>query len=106
MGRLKMVLIMFGVVFTFMGFRDIYYNSQTPSNFNEMLEADFEKGMIVEGDLYANLGCFEENYTTRNGVKTGNSKYNYMIPVGEVQYMGLLNDTTTMETAKRKYRRI
>ena len=99
MERLKMALVILGVVFAFMGIRDIYYNSKTPSNFNEMLEADFEKGMIVEGDLYANLGYFEENYTTRNGVKSGNSHYNYMIPVGETQYMGLLNDTTNMETS-------
>lgn len=98
MRKLKMVLIMFGVIFVFLGLRDVYYNSQSPSNYNEMQESDFQKGMIVEGDLYGNLGSFEENYTTRNGVKTSNSQYNYMIPVGETQYMGLLNDTSSMET--------
>lgn len=77
----------------------MYYESQTPSDFNNMVEADFEKGMIVEGDLYANLGCFEENYRTKYGVKQGNSQYNYMIPVGETQYMGLLNNTVDLETA-------
>ncbi len=98
-GRLKVLLVLAGVVFLFMGSRDLYYGNKSPENYNTMLEADFKKGQIVEGDLYANLGGFEENYTTTNGVKTGRSKYNYMIPVGEKQYMGLLNDTADMETA-------
>lgn len=97
LSRLTMVFIIFGVVFSFMGFRDLIYSSKTPGDYNSMLEADFKKGMIIEGDAYANLGAFEENYTTRNGVKTGNSHYNYMIPVGEKQYMGLLNFTSTQE---------
>lgn len=96
--RLTLVLIMVGAIFSFMGFRDLIYSRKTPVNYNSMVEADFEKGMIIEGDTYANLGAFEENYTTRNGVKTGNSHYNYMIPVGEKQYMGLLNLTSSQET--------
>ena len=98
LSRLKLILVVAGVVFIFMGGRDIYYQSKTPANYNELLEADYEKGMIVEGNLYANYGAFEENYTTTNGIKTGSSKYNYMIPVGEEKYMGLLNDTSTLET--------
>lgn len=95
--RFKILLAMVGVVLIFMGGQDLYYGSKTPANYNDMLEADFQKGMIVEGDLYANYGAFEENYTTTNGVKTGSSQYNYMIPVGEEQYMGLLNDTSSLE---------
>lgn len=98
LGRLIVVLICAGAIFSFLGARDFIYSRKTPEDFNVMMEADFEKGMLVEGDLYANLGAFEENYTTTNGIKTGSSKYNYMIAVGEKQYMGLLNLTDTQET--------
>ncbi|MGN0155282.1 MAG: DUF6709 family protein [Lachnospiraceae bacterium] len=97
LSRFVVFLLMLGAIFTFMGIRDFIYDSKTPADYNSMLEEEYEKGMIIEGDLYANLGAFEENYTTRNGVKTGDSKYNYLIPVGEKQYMGLLNFTTTQE---------
>lgn len=91
--RLIMVLIGVGAVLIVMGSRDFIYSRKTPANYNSMLEADFQKGQLIEGEAYANLGAFEENYTTRNGVKTGESQYNYLIPVGEKQYMGLLNFT-------------
>ncbi len=95
--RLIMVLIGVGAVLIVMGSRDFIYSRKTPENYNSMLEADFQKGQLIEGEAYANLGAFEENYTTRNGVKTGESQYNYLIPVGEKQYMGLLNFTTTQK---------
>lgn len=97
LSRLLVLLLMFGAILTFMGVRDFVDDKKTPENYNSMVEADFQKGMIVEGDIYGNLGAFEENYTTTNGVKTGSSRYNYMIPVGEKQYMGLLNQTSTQE---------
>ncbi|MDE6627010.1 MAG: hypothetical protein K2K56_11660 [Lachnospiraceae bacterium] len=98
LGRLIFALIGIGAVLSFMGARDFIYSRKTPEDFNAMTEADFEKGILVEGDLYANLGAFEENYTTRNGIKTGDSKYNYMIAVGEKQYMGLLNLNSSQES--------
>lgn len=97
--RFVFILVVVGVMFTYMGTMDLIRGSKTPADYNVMMEADYDKGMIVEGDLYANLGAFEENYTTRNGVKTGSSRYNYMIPVGEKQFMGLLNNTADLETA-------
>ena len=94
-----MILIIFGAVFAYNGVMDMIRGSKTPADYSTLMEADVQKGMIVEGDLYSNMGAFEENYTTRNGVKTGSSKYNYMIPIGETQYMGLLNNTSELQTA-------
>ncbi len=94
-----LILAVVGVMFTYTGTMDLIRGSKTPADYNSMMEADYNKGMIVEGDLYANLGAFEENYTTINEVKTGSSCYNYMIPVGKKQFMGLLNNTPDMEAA-------
>lgn len=96
--RFLIVLITVGVVLTYMGAMDLIRGAKTPANYDSLVASDIKKGMIVEGYLSANLGAFMESYTTRNGVKTGSSQYTYLIPVGENEYMGLLNNTTAMET--------
>ena len=96
--RFLIVLFIIGVVLTYMGTMDLIRGNTTPVDFDSLTASDVKKGIIVEGDLYANLGAFMESYTTRNGVKTGSSQYTYLIPVGEEEYMGLLNNTSTMES--------
>lgn len=78
----------FGAVFAYLGGSDLIDSRKPRYDINELMEADFKSGMIVEGELYSNLGAFEESYTTTNGIKTGSSKYCYMIPVGEKKYAG------------------
>lgn len=102
LSRIAYVIIVFGIIFTYIGISDCYYNSKTPVDYATVKESDIQKGMIIEGDLYANYGAFQESYTTTNGVKTGNSKYSYMIPIGEKQYMGLENNTQSMEDELEK----
>lgn len=87
-GRLLLLLVIFGVVFTYIGGVDLMDSRKPRYALSGLMESDFKKGMIIEGEIYANLGAFQESYTTTNGVKTGSSDYSYMIPVGETQYAG------------------
>lgn len=99
LSRVAGVIILFGLVLGYMGVSDCYHNSKTPMDYATIKESDIKKGMIIEGDLQANMGAFQESYTTTNGVKSGNSKYSYMIPIGDKQYMGLENNTNAMNTS-------
>lgn len=95
--RFLIVLFIIGVVLTYIGAMDLIRGSKTPVDYSTMTASDVKKGVIVEGDLYGNLGAFMESYTTTNGIKTGSSQYTYLIPVGDEEYMGLLNNSSTME---------
>lgn len=99
LGRLYIALLIVGAVLAYMGTVDFLDGRKTPVVYEDLMEADVKKNMIVEGDLYANLGPYEEEYTTTNGVKTGSSKYSYLIPIGEKQYMGFKNQTDEQAAA-------
>lgn len=96
--RFLILLFIIGVVLTYMGAMDLIRGSKTPAVFDSLLASDVQKGMIVEGDLYANLGAFMESYTTTNGIKTGSSNYTYLIPVGDEEYMGLYSGSSSMQS--------
>lgn len=95
--RFLVLLFIVGAVLTYIGAMDLIRGSKTPVNFDSLLASDVQKGMIVEGDLYANLGAFMESYTTTNGVKTGSSNYTYLIPIGSEEYMGLYSGNSSMQ---------
>lgn len=83
------MLAALGIVFTVMSAGDLIDSCKTPLNYNLMSVSDIKDGAIVEGNLFANLGSYEEYYTTgRFGGKTGSSSYWYLIPVGEEEFMG------------------
>lgn len=96
--RIIWIAIILGGLFLYDGVTDTIDSRKTPVNFNELKETDIQKGMIVEGDLLCNYGCFEEEYRTTYGIKTGDSNYTYLIPIGE-KYMGLKNQTTEQQNA-------
>lgn len=95
--RFLIVLFIIGVVLTYIGAMDLIRGSKTPVDFDSLKASDVKKGIIVEGNLYANLGAFMESYTTRNGVKTGSSNYTYLIPIGSEEYMGLYSGNSSMQ---------
>lgn len=95
--RVAGIILVFGVILVWMSVSDAINASKIPVDYSTVKESEIKKGMIIEGELGLNYGAFEESYTTTNGVKTGRSKYTYMIPIGEKQYMGLKNDFTTMQ---------
>lgn len=99
LSRVAWVIIFFGLILGYMGVSDCYHNSKTPMDYDALKGSDIQKGMIIEGDLLANMGAFQESYTTTNGVKSGKSKYSYVIPIGDKQYMGLENNTDAMHTS-------
>lgn len=92
------IAIFLGALFLYDGVSDTIDSQKTPANFNELKEADIYTGMIVEGDLACNYGAFEEEYRTTYGIKTGDSNYTYLIPIGE-KFMGLKNQTTEQQNA-------
>ncbi len=99
LSRVAWVIIFFGLILGYMGVSDCYHNSKTPMDYDALKESDIQNGVIIEGDLHANMGAFQESYTTTNGVKSGKSKYSYVIPIGEKRYMGLENNTDAMYTS-------
>lgn len=97
LSRLAGVILVFGAILVWMSVSDAINASKTPVDYSTVKESEIEKGMIIEGDLSLNYGAFEESYTTTYGVKSGTSKYTYMIPVGDNKYIGLKNDSTSMQ---------
>lgn len=96
--RIGWVFIVIGAIAMVMGLIDLSRSLKTPVDFNTLSADKIEKGMIIEGDLHMNLGAYVENYTTTNGVKTGSSKYAYIISVGGEEtehYMGLLESSSS-----------
>ncbi len=97
-----LALIVAGIV-GYLGYVD-YKDFQTePTSYNTMMEADVEKGVVVDGTIQYCLGCYEEEYKTRYGIRTsGGEKYYYAIPVGEAGYMGLKVSKGTISVALDK----
>ncbi len=86
--RLAVIAFVFGAILIWMGLQDYMDSKKTPVPYDTLTPEMIESGMIVEGDVPYNLGIFEEMYTTNYGIKTGDSSYIYLIPVGD-QFMGL-----------------
>ncbi|MGN0496691.1 MAG: DUF6709 family protein [Lachnospiraceae bacterium] len=100
--RLFIVFLVTGVMLFFTGVSNLFRDMKTPVDYATLSSAKLQKGMIVEGSVPMNLGAFEENYTTRNGVKSGSSHYQYIIYAGlgdenEEVYMGLLDNSTALQ---------
>lgn len=91
--RVMWIFVVLGVIFLFEGASSAINSKKTPVDFNSLKESDFQLNMIVEGYVEYNLGYFEEEYRTTYGIKTGESIYNYLIPISETRYMGLKNQT-------------
>lgn len=97
--RLAGIFIVIGVILTFEGVKDTMDSKKQPVDFNTMTEKDLKNDMIVEGDILYNYGVFEEEYRTTYGIKTGDSDYTYLIPIGEKKYMGIKNQTNDQQIA-------
>lgn len=95
--RLMWIFFILGFIFIFNGAKDAIDSQKTPSDFNSMKETDIQNDMIVEGDIPYNFGAFEEEYRTTYGIKTGDSDYTYLIPIGEKKYMGIKNQTNEQQ---------
>lgn len=97
--RVMWVLVIIGGIFFYEGATSVADSKKTPVDFNSLKESDLQVNMIVEGYIEFNFGSFEEEYRTTYGIKTGDSIYNYLIPLGDSKYMGLKNDTEEQRVA-------
>lgn len=87
--RLKLILIVGGILLIVNGFSEYKNSKVTPVDFDNLSENMFVKGMIVEGDLGMCFGAYAEEYKTSYGFRTsGGERYFYVIPVGEKGFMG------------------
>lgn len=91
--RVMWIFVVLGAILLFEGASSAINSKKMPVDFNSLKESDFKVDMIVEGYVECNLGYFEEEYRTTYGIKTGESIYNYLIPISETRYMGLKNQT-------------
>lgn len=89
-GFFKVILLLLagGITCLVLGGMDYSDSRKTPINFNEMKDSDFQKGAIIEGDLYYNYGIFETIENKRNG-HTESTNYRYIIPMGDESYVGI-----------------
>ena len=74
-------VVIIGVVLLVLGIEGLIDNSKKPVAFEDLKLSDLKAGMIVDGNVSFNLGCFEESYKTRYGIKTGGSQYYYAVMV-------------------------
>lgn len=89
--RLKLILIVGGVLLIFNGFSELKNSKVVPEPFDMLKEDTMVKGQIVEGDIRASFGAYAQEYKTNYGIKTsGGERYFYMIPVGDSGFMGIV----------------
>lgn len=88
-----------GGTFIWLSTANMIRGTKTPVDLNSLSPVMLEPNLIVEGELECNYGAFVEEYNTRYGIKTSESVYKYLIPIGEYEYIGIepLNDS--MEVA-------
>lgn len=83
------MLLVLGIVMGVLSGGDVIDSFKTPLNYNLMDASEVKDGAVVEGNLFANYGSYEEQYMTgRFGNRTGSTSYWYLIPIGEEEYMG------------------
>ena len=89
-GFFKVILLLLavGIVCLVLGAIDYSDSRKTPINFNSMKDSEFQKGAIIEGDIYYNYGIFETIENKRNG-HTESTDYRYIIPMGDQSYVGI-----------------
>ncbi|MCR5214168.1 MAG: FeoB-associated Cys-rich membrane protein [Eubacterium sp.] len=96
--RLILILLVVGVMLLGFGISDFIDTHKTPIKYDELTSMQLEKGAIVEGDLYYNLGVFETIEHTRNG-RVESTDYRYVIPIGDESYIGFQAMNSEMVTS-------
>lgn len=85
-----LVLAIFGIVMLFQASeKRAAVDEAEALDINTVLIGDIAEGIVLEGDLHFNGGAFVEEYTTKNGARYSDSKYTYLIIVGEEGCIGV-----------------
>lgn len=92
MEKIKLPAVLLGVMLLGLGiFSCVKYN-QTPITFDKLNLNDLKGGTMVEDEVVANFGTYEEKYSTTLGIEDKSSKiWYYIIPVGQTEdkFMGI-----------------
>ncbi len=81
--KLGVGLLGAGVMFIIFTIMNIGDNAKTPENYNTLAMSDYYDGIMVEGDIQENFGCYAEP-----GAPAGGSGWYYLIKCGDNGYMG------------------
>lgn len=85
-----LALAIFGIVLLFRASeKEKAIDGMEAFDINTVLIEDISENIVVEGDLQVNFGFFVEEYTTKNGARYSDSKYTYLIIVGEEGFIGV-----------------
>lgn len=77
--RIGIIMVGVGIMLIVMASIDLFDNFKEPLAFEDLKVSQLEKGKIVEGEVLINLGCFQESYRTRYGIKSSSSDYYYVV---------------------------
>ncbi|MCH5268583.1 MAG: hypothetical protein J1E62_09605 [Lachnospiraceae bacterium] len=99
--RLCVIMVILGVMLIGMAIVDLIDNSKVPLSFGNLKVSQLKNGKIVEGDVPINLGCFQESYRTRYGIKSSSSNYYYVVFV-EDKAIGLRCTGETHEALEKQ----
>ena len=80
--------IIVGVIILIVGFVYRADSLKTPIDYNTATVSDIQKGNILQGHINFNFGCYEEEYSTKFGIRVSEKMLYYAIPIGENTFMG------------------
>lgn len=99
--RIWAIMVILGVMLIAMAVVDLVDNAKEALPFEDLKVSQLKKGEIVEGKVNVNLGCFQESYRTRYGIKSGSSSYYYVVFV-EGKAIGLKCAGKTHEALEKQ----
>lgn len=75
--------VIIGIVMISTGAGQLIDNAKTPYQYSDLELSDFKAGMMVEGTLPINYGCYEEVTKTDDNGKTDSVGSFYLIDAGD-----------------------
>lgn len=99
--RIFVIMVGVGVMLIAMAITDLIANSKDALAFEDLKVSQLKKGEIVEGEVLVTLGCFQEGYRTRYGIKSSSSDYYYVVFV-EDKVIGLKCTGKTHEALEKQ----
>lgn len=79
--RILVIMVGVGIMLIVMAITDLIATSKEALSLDDLKISQLQKGEIVEGEVLVTLGCFQEGYRTRYGIKSGSSDYYYALLV-------------------------
>lgn len=84
-----------GIMFIVFSVINIVDNVKTPENYNTLTKSEYYDGMMVEGDIKENFGCYADPDSVSLD-STGRSGWYYLIKCGDAGYMAFYTNDVTL----------